>query len=277
MELPTRTRLVSVHPEILSYYKTRKGDRAPLHTLRGGKLTPDAAEALYKLHLGVKEAGGELLVSDCYRSPEVQGKARKKYENWVAAGKPKRSSDEYDKATMKGAFVSRPGRSNHNAGRAVDVAHMLAAPDDVPRKEKLDWLWDIAIPIGWRPIIKSPREGQSEAWHFDFMGPWSIVRDRLDYGQTAMAGVLDSGGGKGLYARPWERWVQAQIHRVGAVDIGDIDGHLGKMTLVGIKALDLVSLFDPEYSHHRVFLPEEREAVEAALMALPTLHTGAVA
>jgi hypothetical protein len=61
------------------------------------------------------------------------------------------------------------------------------------------------------------------------------------------------------------------------VDIGDIDGYLGKMALAGITALDLVSLFDPRYKHHRVFRPKEREAVEDALMALPTFRTGAVA
>lgn len=276
MEVRSRTSLVPVHPEILSYYKDKAGNRIHLDQLRGGKLTPDAGEALYRLHARVSEEGGTLLVSDCYRSPEVQAKARKKYENWVAAGKPSPRTDAYDRKTMKGAFVSRSGRSNHNAGRAVDLAHMLAAPESVPRDKKLDWLWDIAIPIGWKPIIKSPREGQSEAWHFDFLGPWQVVRDRLDYGQTAMAGVLDHGGGVDLYARPWERWVQAQIHRVGPVDIGDIDGLFGSMTLAGIEELGLTSLFGPRYKHHRVFLPEERKVVEDALIALPDLHAGAV-
>tara|TARA_Y100000310_G_C20504000_1_gene725472 strand:- start:16 stop:732 length:717 start_codon:yes stop_codon:yes gene_type:complete len=235
-------------------------------------MVPDAAAALLQLHARVDELGGTLFVSDCYRSPEVQGKARKKYERWLAAGKPSPRSAEYDKTTMKGAFVSRPGRSNHNAGRAVDLDHMHAAPDDVPRNEKLDWLWDVAIPLGWKPIIKSPREGQSEAWHFDFLGPWQVVRDRLDYGQTAMCGVLDHGGGEDLYDRAWERWVQAQIHRAGP-DIGDVDGWFGRMTKAGADALGIEYLFAPKYTHHRVFLPAEREALEAALIALPSVGT----
>ena len=269
MEIPTRTPLVKVPASIQSYYKDKNGNRIPLHKLSGGKLVPEASLALFGLHARVSELGGTLLVTDSYRSAEVQGKARKKYETWVAAGKPSPRTADYDKKTMKGAFVSRPGRSNHNAGRAVDLAHMLAAPEDVPRNEKLDWLWEAAIPLGWRPIIKSPNESQSEAWHFDFWGELAHVRDRLDYGQSAMVGVLDIGKGKGLYDRLWERWVQAQLHRIGP-DVGDVDGYLGKLTKAGIEELGLLDLFAPRYAIGRVFTPLERKAVEAALMALPS-------
>jgi len=237
MPLPTRTTLVAVDESILSYYE-RDGERIPLWALRGGQMTPDAAAALLALSKSCAENGGQLLISDCFRSVEFQAKTRKKYENWLAAGKPSRRSAEYDKKTMKGAFVSRPGRSFHNCGRAVDIAHMLAAPDDVPKDQKLDWLWDVAKPLGWAPIIKDPREGQSEAWHFDWRGPWQPVYERLGYAQTAMCGVLDLGLGEDVYARAWQRWVQAQIHR-GGHDIGDVDGYWGKLTEAGAEALDI--------------------------------------
>ena len=255
MALPARTPLVSVDTSILSYYENRSGSRTPLHELNGGQMTPDAAAALLALSKACAAKGGSLLITDCFRSVAFQAKTRKRYENWLAAGKPSPRTAAYDKKTMKAAFVSRPGRSFHNSGRAVDIAHMLAAPDDVPRNEKLDWLWDVAKPLGWAPIIKDPREGQSEAWHFDFRGPWQGTFDRLGYGQGAMCGVLDLGLGEDVYPRAWERWVQAQIHRAGH-DIGDVDGYWGRMTKAGAESLG-------------VALDASREQIAAALMEAP--------
>lgn len=256
-DLPRRTLLVSVGPQILSYYKDRAGGRTPLIKLAAGRMTCDATGALLLLHKGVSELGGTLLITDAYRSAQVQRAARAKYETWLAAGKPSPRTDFYNKKTMKAAFVSRPGRSFHNAGRAIDIAHMYAAPESVPRDKKLDWLWDVAKPLGWRPIIKAPNESQSEAWHFDFMGPWASTYDRLGYGQAAMCAVLDLGHGIALYSRPWKRWVQAQIHRAGQ-DIGDVDGLWGKRTRGGAEALGVERLLG------------ERIALSEALCALIT-------
>ena len=270
MEIPARISLEKVPASIQSYYKGKGGDYTPLCNLSGGKLVPEASAALFNLCESVRAQGGTLLVTDAYRSAEAQDKARKKYETWVAAGKPSPRTGAYDKKTMKAAFVSRPGRSNHNAGRAVDLAHMLAAPEDVPSGVKLDWLWALAIPLGWRPIIKDPREGQSEAWHFDFWGELAHIRDRLDYGQSAMAGVLDIGGGVGLYSRLWERWVQAQLHRIGP-DVGDIDGYLGKRTRAGMEELGLPFAPKSIWQEKRdYFTPAEKAVVEEGLLALPS-------
>lgn len=277
MELPARTRLVKVHESVVSYYKNSMGQNVPLHTLRDGKLAEDAANALHRLHQSVEAEGGTLLVTDCFRSPKTQARARKKYETWVAAGKPSPSSEAFKSYTMKAAFVAKPGRSNHNAGRAVDVAHLLAAPDSVPSSKKLDWLWDIAKPLGWTPVIKVANEGAREAWHFDFMGPWAVVKDRLGYEQAAMAGVLDLGLGADLYDRAWARWVQAQLHRAGSVDIGDIDGFLGRKTKEGAEALGIGNLFNPRYVRHGSFTPEERITLENALMGLADVELGEVA
>jgi hypothetical protein len=253
MSLPSRTPLVAVDPTILSYYKDKGGSQIPLTNLNGGQMTPDAAAALLELSEACLAKGGSLLITDCFRSVEFQAKTRKKYENWLAAGKPSASDPAYDSKTMKRAYVSRPGRSFHNSGRAVDIAHMLAAPEDVPKDQKLDWLWEVAKPIGWSPIIKDAREGQSEAWHFDFRGPWQSTFDRLGYAQGAMCAVLDLGLGEGIYERAWERWVQAQIHRCGN-DIGDVDGYWGKLTKGGAEALG-------------VDLAAPREEISQGLMA----------
>ena len=238
MPLPTRTKLVRVRSDILSIYKNRSGALAPLAGLRAGYLVQEAADALAALHDACAADGGTLRVSDCLRTVADQAEARKKYENWLTAGKPKSSSSSFNSKTMKAAFVSRPGRSFHCTGRAVDLAHMQAAPDSVPQNLKLDWLWERAKPLGWRPIIKTADEGKSEAWHFDFLGPWAPVLDRIGYEQTAICGVLDLGLGEDVFARAEERWIQAQLHRVGQ-DVGDVDGYLGKMTRGGLAAVGL--------------------------------------
>ncbi len=256
MTLLARIETVKVRDDILSIYKNRSGVLATLASLRAGHMTPDAAEALGRLQDAVAGGGGSLQVSDCFRSIADQKRARGKYENWLAAGKPSRKSSTYDKKTMKAAFVSRPGRSFHCTGRSVDLAHMRAAPDSVPRSQKLDWLWERAKPLGWRPIIKSPDEGKSEAWHFDYLGPWAPVLDRIGYAQTAICGVLDLGLGADVFARAEERWIQAQLHRAGQ-DVGDVDGYLGTKTKAGLATFGLS-------------LDGRREDLEKVLMALPS-------
>lgn len=247
MGLPVRTEVIRVRSDILSIYKNRKGKLAPLSGLKMGYLTLDAATALAALHDVVEADGGTLAVSDCLRSVAEQAKARQKYDNWVKAGKPKSSSDDFDKATMKAAFTSRPGRSFHCGGRAVDLDHMNAAPASVPRDQKLDWLWERAKPLGWRPVIKKADEGKREAWHFDFMGEWAETYGRIGYEQTAICATLDLGIGKGIFTRPWERWVQAQLHRRG-FDVGDVDGYHGPATRKGLKSAKLDHLTPEQLS-----------------------------
>ena len=70
-----------------------------------------------------------------------------------------------------------------------------------------------------------------------------------------MCTCLDVGAGEGVFARPWERWVQAQMWRAG-VDLGDVDGYWGAKTRDAAKYLGLL-------------LGSSRGALEAALMALP--------
>ena len=238
MALPVRISTVKVRDDILSIYKLRSGALAPLSGLRAGCLVPDAANALAALHDACAAGGGTLRVSDCFRSIADQKAARAKYDAWVAAGKPKRSSSAFNSKTMKAAFTSKPGRSFHCTGRSVDLDHMNAAPASVPRDQKLDWLWERAKPLGWRPIIKTANEGQSEAWHFDWMGEWLPVFERIGYNEAAMCGVLDLGLGADCFARAEERWVQAQLHRAGA-DVGTVDGYLGAKTKAGLATFDL--------------------------------------
>jgi hypothetical protein len=128
---------------------------------------------------------------------------------------------------MKAAFVALPGRSFHNAGRAIDVHLGVLKFPGVAADKQLDRLWEIARSCGWDPIIKAPDEGASEAWHFDHYGELSGVLKRLGYEQAALCGAILVGHGdlSGFGAE-----LQALICRAG-FDIGKIDGDVGPRTL----------------------------------------------
>jgi hypothetical protein len=244
MGLVPRTQLHKVDPIIKSSYSEKGGtggSRAALFSLaglKGGLLTPDAVTALLDLHTAVEEAGGDLRITDAYRDADVQAAARKKYENWLGAGKPPRkikgkANPKFDAETMKDAYVARPGRSFHNAGRAIDI-HVVMLKLGKKKDLYLDKLWPIAKGLGWRPIIKEPDEGAKESWHFDFMGEWAPVYDRLGYSQAALCACLDIGAfNVTVLAR--EKAIQAHLHRAG-YDVGDIDGIIGRRTLLGLGA-----------------------------------------
>lgn len=243
MALAVRTELVKVDESIMSSYDAKGvtgGNRDALLSLASrtvGKLTPDTAAGLLVLHKAVEEAGGDLRVTDAYRDPLVQATARAKYIYWLQEGKPKTKKQGYDPKTMKNAYVARPGRSFHNAGRAVDI-HVMMLSLGTKKNLYLDKFWPMAIECGWRPIIKSPDEKAKESWHFDFMGEWAPVYDRLGYSQTALAACLDIGAMR-VTVQAREKAIQAHLHRAG-YDCGDIDGLIGRrsataMSLAGIS------------------------------------------
>ncbi len=190
---------------------------------RGNYITPDFLKALKKLDELVKAQKGTLRITDLYRSWETQAENRQKY----LTGK-------------KRAYVAKPGSSFHNAGRAVDIGLNHLQFEGVARDDWLDVLWDIAIPLGFRPIIKTPDMDALEAWHFDFPGlEWAKAYDTIKYPEVAKCCVLDVGGWN-----PDEdsdkvnrMFVQAQLIRLGRFDIGKVDGIFGRKTLNAIGEL----------------------------------------
>ena len=237
MKLPARVQLVTVDRSILSSYDGRTS-RKPLHLSQLGdvaKCPADVAAALLKLKENVALAGGVLRITDLYRSHSASIFARAKYNRWLSDGQP--TGAAYLPAIHKNAFVSPPGFSWHNGGRAIDVGlEFLDFP--VPKDEQLDVLWEVADPIGWLPIIEKADERASEAWHLEFRGPWTHVKKLLGYKVGAMCAVLDIGGGEGLYSNPLARSIQAQCHRCGQ-NVGKIDGDIGPKTRRGLNALGL--------------------------------------
>lgn len=260
--------LVAVDPRILSSYSRKggtSGPRADLRPLaqlgRAGVATADTAAALLALHEAVQAAGGDFRVTELHRDVAVQQAARAKYDRWLAAGRPAAGSPGFDSTTMKSAFVAMPGRSLHNAGRAIDVNLGALKFPGVAADRQLDRLWDLAAACGWTPVIRQPDERASEAWHLDCWGDLRGVRNRLGYEQAGFAGVLLVGhAGTGT---SWASVTQALLQRAGH-DIGTIDGAVGAKTRA---ALCTALLLNDEQA--RTLVQREDVTVWPRLLALP--------
>jgi hypothetical protein len=236
-----RTPLVNVDASILSSYgpggtaiTIPRSQLKSLVSINVGKMPADAAAALLALHKAVLAAGGDFRVTDCFRSTATQAEARAKYDNWVKAGKPAPGSAGWNSATMKNAFVAPPGRSNHNGGRAIDVHIEALRFPGVAADKQLDKLWELAIPLGWQPVIKEAKEGASESWHFDFLGPWKPVAERAGYESAAIGGAHDVGNGEAGTGGGWQN-VQGQLQRAG-YHCGTVDGVVGAKTKNALAA-----------------------------------------
>jgi hypothetical protein len=241
--LPIRVPMVPVDASIPSSYGKSGGtDKSiasealkPLVTLAAGQLVPLAARALLTLVQQVRLAGGQLRVTDAYRSVATQAQARARYDRWHQAGRPAPGSVGWDGKSMKADFVALPGRSFHNAGRAIDVHVGALSFPGVDANKQLDTLWQIAIPLGWSPIIRTPNEVESESWHFDFLGDWKPVVERRGYEEAAVGAVLETGQNDAFPACGSVRRIQSQLHRAG-YDVGAIDGMMGGKTEGGLYA-----------------------------------------
>lgn len=260
--------LVPVDPSIASSYdKSGKtgGPRTALTSLvrlgKAGIAVPEVERALLNLSNAVLAAGGDFRVTELHRDVGVQKAARAKYDNWVKAGKPSASSSAYNSSTMKAAFVAMPGRSFHNAGRAIDVHLGVLKFPGVAADKQLDRLWEIAKPLGWSPIIKAPDESASESWHFDYYGELAGVLKRLGYEETAKCGAILVGHSGDC--QTFAHTVQALLQRAG-FDIGAIDGAIGPRTQ---NALAVALGVTPDAAKNIVSAKDE--SVYAKLLALP--------
>jgi hypothetical protein len=194
--------------------------------------TPAAAAALLRLHEAVQQAGGDLRITESHRDVAVQASARRRYDLWVLAGKPRRTDPRFNAETMRSVFVAKPGRSFHNGGRAIDLDLASLRFPRTSRSKIVDRLWEIALPLGWEPVIRAPDERADEAWHLDYLGPLRAVRDRLGYEQAARCGAILVGhGDDDSYAA----LVQALLVLMGH-DIGAIDGIAGPRTSAAMAA-----------------------------------------
>ena len=210
--------------EILSIYRLH-GERVLLPE-RMAKCTPDTHTALINMVNDIKKAGGRLILSDLFRSYDMQFQA---HLDW--------------KSGKKKAFSPSPGGSMHEAGRAFD----LSLKD---LKITLREFWDISAKHGVVPIISSPDPKKSEAWHFECRGShvtiYEYYRDgkannMKAYRAMVVSSILSIGVNVDMFdTRQKEAYLQSCLVRLGK-ELGNIDGIIGRRTRGALEEIGIAS------------------------------------
>jgi hypothetical protein len=210
--------------DVPSIYKNKSGVAASLPK-RLASATPDMALAIARVSKELKEHEGRLVLSDLFRSFDMQSQAHL----------------EYLKGNKK-AFVAAPGGSFHEAGRAMDISL-----SDI--KVPLAKFWEVGMAHGLVPIIDKPNSKTSEAWHFECRGSHQKVIDYYKAGHGdnfvkpytagAASAILAWGGYVQRFGKNQkEAQLQAALIRCGHI-IGNIDGAIGANTRLALKALSI--------------------------------------
>ncbi len=206
-----RTPLIPI--QILSIYK--QGENQVFLPRRMAQCTPDTYRAIMSLSRDVENQGGKLVLSDLYRSYDMQLQA---HLDW--------------KTGKKKAYSPPPGSSMHEAGRAFDL-------DLESLKIPLADFWNLADKYGVYPIITKPDATMSEAWHFDCRGSHGVIYDYYRKGNAdnlkpyeamAKSAILETGVRVDTFeGREAEACIQSGLIRLG-YSIGAMDGSIGKNT-----------------------------------------------
>jgi hypothetical protein len=112
-------------------------------------------------------------------------------------------------------------------------------------ENELALLWELAVPLGFVPWLRFPvpdANGLDAVFHYP--GEWALLVDALNaegrgeeaWPSLCAAAQVDAGVWEG--DKPVERFVQAQLHRLG-VACGPVDGQVGGRTLAALKSLGL--------------------------------------
>jgi len=223
-----------VHIDILSCYKVNKV-RKPLPE-RMAKCTPDTYKAINAISARVQAMGGKLILSDMFRSFDMQFQANLDYESH-----------------KKKAFSPPPGGSLHESGRAIDLQL-------VDLKISLADFWDIAREFNMLPIIRKPDDNASEAWHFDHAGSHRLVEayakkhwNQNPYGEMAASAILSEGTKVLRFKdRQIEANIQYSLIRLG-YEPGGVDGWLGKNSNTALTTAGI----DPTVSKEQILAAVE--------------------
>jgi hypothetical protein len=180
---------------------------------------------LFRAAQQVKKKGGRLILSDLFRSYDMQLGSHK---DW-ATGRKK-------------AFSPPPGGSLHEGGRALDL-------DLDALKMPLAEFWKIAKDCRLSPIIKTPKAGASESWHFECRGSHTLVYDyyasgkannfKTPYEAMAASAIVSSGIKHDRFPdREADAYLQSALIRLGG-NLGNMDGAIGKRTREALASLEI--------------------------------------
>jgi hypothetical protein len=240
--------------DIVSIYKNKLGDLLPLPA-RMAICTPDTHAAIMDVAAALADHGGRLILSDLYRSYDMQSQSHLDY----VSGKKK-------------AFSPAPGGSFHEAGRAFDL-------DLSALHISLAAFWDLAKTFGVVPIISQPKTSLSEAWHFECRGSHQLVYDYYAAGKgtnfkpytaAAASAILATGVHVDAFKNnQMSAAIQSCIIRLGG-SIGNMDGQIGRNTQHGLEALGVaVDMQHPENMLMQLEnMVQEKFAAEFAMPAV---------
>jgi hypothetical protein len=219
----------------------------------------DIHDQLLAWKAAVEAKGGKLVANSLTRTCAQQQPLRDAYVKYLNDLSAWEAGGKVGKAPTAVAAANKPGRSNHQGGRAIDVSTKNVFPG-APADKQIDLLWETGKPFGFTPIISKPDEEKSERWHFDCWNDWIGVKTRIGYETACMCSALDVG-----QAGEWQsnnRLMQALLLRAG-YDIGEPDGIVGKRTVAATK-LALGANYASKYPHVEMLL--------SALRALKANH-----
>ena len=212
------------------YRKVKDGPRVAL-PVRMAKPTPDTRDAILAIREEVRARGRDLVLSDLFRTHDMQFQAALDFES-----------------EKKQAFSPRPVGSMHEAGRAFDLSLAELKLNSKKDPFSLKDFWDIAAKQGVFPIINKPDSSFSEAWHFDCPGSHKVVRDYYatfkgfgfaPYKIMAISGVLALGLPVDEFEeRQKEATLQCGLIRLGC-ELGSVDGFIGKKTRAALEKVGL--------------------------------------
>ena len=208
------TRLVEI--KIKSIYVAKDGtDWLPKHL---AKCPPETKTAIENIAKALQEEGNELVLTDLFRSYEIQMQAHMDYVS-----------------KKKKAYSPAPGGSMHEAGRAMDI--------DLSKCGDLARFWEIAESFGFTPIIPKADKKTLEAWHFDHAGTHRIIYDYYvkngynehPYKMMAKSAILESLVAHPDYGdRSVDALIQSYLIRLGE-NIGKMDGIIGERTKSALR------------------------------------------
>lgn len=200
--------------------------RERLVQYRGDTLVADTIEALRQLELRVAKLDNIEL--------EISG--------------PQRTAMSWDGLSIASGFTKQPPHTSMwITGREVCISlrfkeDPFADPNSKEARE-VAALWGLVIPLGFTPWDRYPVVTETRRV-FHYLGPWHQLHDHLlgegrgEYGWTSVVAACQLDVGTWGGDKPTERFVQAQLHRIG-LNPGPVDGMIQDRTLATIKAAGL--------------------------------------
>jgi len=175
--------------------------------------------------------------------------------------------------------VSSDPLSLASSGREVHLS--LLFPDEERRlvERRVEILWSLAVPLGFTPFNRYPLPGPNDDV-FHFLGPWQPLYDGLcaegrgdlAWPSLCCAAQVDVGNWAG--DRPTERFVQAQLHRLGS-PCGPVDGEMRESVQAALAERGIHGMALTEVADHLVTLadgPVRRNPRRYGNLSLPDVN-----